>query len=132
MTSGFDRYFQIAPCFRDEDAAPTGHLKFYQLDLEMAFVTQDDIFSAVEALMVKVFAEFSDWDIPTPFPRIPYKEAMRDYGSDKPDLRFGMKIQDVSDALVDCPLNFISDAIKAGGTARAIVVPRGRPFKEIL
>ena len=137
MTSGFDRYFQIAPCFRDEDArADRSPGEFYQLDLEMAYVTQDDIFSAVEALMVKVFAEFSDWDIPTPFPRIPYKEAMQDYGSDKPDLRFGMKIQDVSDALVDCPLNFISDAIKAGGTARAIVVPgvadRSRKFFDAL
>ena len=116
MTSGFDRYFQIAPCFRDEDArADRSPGQFLSLDLEMAFVTQDEIFEAVEALMVSVFSEFSDWTIPTPFPRIPFKAAMEDYGSDKPDLRFGMKIQDVSNLLADCPLNFISDVIKDGG-----------------
>lgn len=124
MTSGFDKYFQIAPCFRDEDArADRSPGEFYQLDLEMAFVTQEELFQAVEALMVGVFREFSDWNVPTPFPRIPFKEALRDYGSDKPELRFGMKIQDVSDILVDCPLDFISTPIAAGGTARALVVP---------
>jgi aspartyl-tRNA synthetase len=124
MTSGFDRYFQIAPCFRDEDArADRSPGEFYQLDLEMAFVTQEELFQAVEALMVGVFREFSDWNVPTPFPRIPFKEALRDYGSDKPELRFGMKIQDVSDILVDCPLDFISKQIAGGGTARALVVP---------
>ncbi|MEE2787272.1 MAG: aspartate--tRNA ligase [Myxococcota bacterium] len=137
MTSGFDRYFQIAPCFRDEDArADRSPGEFYQLDLEMAFVTQDEIFEAVEALMVSVFAEFSDWTIPTPFPRIPFKVAMEDYGSDKPDLRFGMKIQDVSHILADCSLNFITDVIDGGGTARAIVVPnvadRSRKFFDAL
>ena len=133
MASGFDRYFQIAPCFRDEDArADRSPGEFYQLDLEMAFVTQEEIFEAVEALMVAVFTEFSDWKVPTPFPRIPFKEAMRDYGSDKPELRFGMKIQDVSDILADCPLDFISQCISSGGTARALVVPnvadRSRKF----
>ena len=133
MASGFDRYFQIAPCFRDEDArADRSPGEFYQLDLEMPFVTQEEIFEAVEALMVAVFTEFSDWKVPTPFPRIPFKEAMRDYGSDKPELRFGMKIQDVSDILADCPLDFISQCISSGGTARALVVPnvadRSRKF----
>ena len=133
MTSGFDRYFQIAPCFRDEDArADRSPGEFYQLDLEMAFVTQEELFQAVEALMVGVFTEFSDWQVPTPFPRIPFKEAMEDYGSDKPELRFGMKIQDVSEILADCPLDFISGCIQGGGTARALVVPnvadRSRKF----
>lgn len=137
MTSGFDRYFQIAPCFRDEDArADRSPGEFYQLDLEMAFVTQEDIFQAVEALMIDVFTHFSDWKVPTPFPRIPFKEAMRDYGSDKPELRFGMKIQDVSEILADCPLDFISGCIKSGGTARALVVPnvadRSRKFFDNL
>jgi len=99
MVSGFDRYFQIAPCFRDEDArADRSPGEFYQLDVEMSFVTQDDVFEAVGQVIHGVFTEFSDWQsTPLPFPRIPYAEAMRTYGSDKPDLRFGLKIQDVSD-----------------------------------
>ena len=133
MTSGFDRYFQIAPCFRDEDArADRSPGEFYQLDIEMAFVTQEDIFTALEALLVKTFRHFSDWQVPTPFPRIPFKDAMRDYGSDKPELRFDMKIQDVSEIFRECELSFISDCIVGGGTARALVVPgvadRSRKF----
>lgn len=124
MTSGFDRYFQIAPCFRDEDGrADRSPGEFYQLDLEMAFVTQEDVFRAVESLMIKVFKEFSDWEVDDPFPRIPYREAMNKYGSDKPDLRFGMLLQDVSEILKDSELRFISEPIKNGGSAQAIVVP---------
>jgi aspartyl-tRNA synthetase len=133
MASGFDRYFQIAPCFRDEDGrADRSPGEFYQLDLEMAYVTQDDVFGAVEALMIDVFQNFSDWELPVPFARIPFKDAMEQYGSDKPDLRFGMKIQNVSEALSDCALNFVRDPIQAGGIAAALVVPgvadRSRKF----
>jgi aspartyl-tRNA synthetase len=101
MVSGFDRYFQIAPCFRDEDArADRSPGEFYQLDLEMSFVTQDDVFNAIEPVMRGVFEEFSGGKRVTasPFPRIAYRESIRKYGSDKPDLRNPIEMQDVSDA----------------------------------
>jgi aspartyl-tRNA synthetase len=99
MVSGFDRYFQIAPCFRDEDArADRSPGEFYQLDLEMSFVTQQDVFDAVEPVMRGVFEEFADGKPVTPkFPMIPYADAMRQYGTDKPDLRNPIKMQDVSE-----------------------------------
>ena len=99
MISGFDRYFQIAPCFRDEDArADRSPGEFYQLDLEMSFVTQDDVFDAVEPVIRGVFEEFGDGKAVTPkFPRIPYGEAIRKYGVDKPDLRNPIVMQDVSE-----------------------------------
>ncbi len=98
MISGFDRYFQIAPCFRDEDArADRSPGEFYQLDIEMSFVTQDDVFGAVEPVLRGVFEEFGDGKPVTPkFPRIPYGEALRSYGSDKPDLRNPIRMQDVT------------------------------------
>jgi aspartyl-tRNA synthetase len=101
MVSGFDRYFQIAPCFRDEDArADRSPGEFYQLDLEMSFVTQDDVFDAIEPVMRGVFEEFSGGKRVTasPFPRIAYRESIRKYGSDKPDLRNPIEMQDVSEA----------------------------------
>ena len=99
MMSGFDRYFQIAPCFRDEDArADRSPGEFYQLDLEMAFVTQEDVFSAVEPVMHGLFEEFSDWQVPGPFARIPFREAIAKYGSDKPDLRNPIEMQNVSES----------------------------------
>jgi aspartyl-tRNA synthetase len=100
MVAGFDRYFQIAPCFRDEDArADRSPGEFYQLDLEMSFVTQDDVFAAVEPVMRGVFEEFGGGKpVTQKFPLIPYAEAMRAYGSDKPDLRNPLKMQDVSEA----------------------------------
>src|SRR5438093_6106201 len=99
MIAGFDRYFQIAPCFRDEDArADRSPGEFYQLDVEMSFVTQDDVFAAIEPVMRGVFEEFSDWAVsPPPFPRISFDDAMALYGSDKPDLRNPIVMQDVSD-----------------------------------
>ena len=99
MVSGFDRYFQIAPCFRDEDLRADRSLEFYQLDVEMSFVTQEDIFAAIEPVMHGVFEEFADGKsvTPYPFPRIPYRESMQKYGSDKPDLRNPLVMQDVSE-----------------------------------
>ena len=99
MVSGFDRYFQIAPCFRDEDArADRSPGEFYQLDVEMAFVEQDDVFAAIEPLMYKLFTTFSDKKVTkAPFPRITYKDAMLKYGSDKPDLRNPLIINDVTE-----------------------------------
>ncbi len=99
MIAGFDRYFQIAPCFRDEDArADRSPGEFYQLDIEMSFVTQDDVFNAVEPVMRGVFEEFADGKpVTAKFPLIPYAEALRKYGTDKPDLRNPIEMQDVSD-----------------------------------
>lgn len=125
MVSGFDRYFQIAPCFRDEDArADRSPGEFYQLDIEMSFVTQEDIFAALENLLYGVFTEFSDWDVTKPqFPRIPYEDAMLKYGCDKPDLRFGVEIADVSDIFAKSEFNAFKSVVENGGVVRAISVP---------
>src|SRR6201985_2549232 len=102
MVAGFDRYFQIAPCFRDEDLRADRSLEFYQLDVEMSFVTQEDVFAAIEPVLFGVFDEFSDWEgkgrsvSPLPFRRIPFRESMLKYGNDKPDLRNPILITDVS------------------------------------
>ena len=122
MVSGFDRYFQIAPCYRDEDArADRSPGEFYQLDLEMSFVTQDDVFAAMEALFTGLFAEFAPTRVtsPAPFPRLPYSEAMLKYGSDKPDLRNPLFIVDISSI-------FEGSTFKAfaGKTVRAIRLPK--------
>ena len=99
MVAGFDRYFQIAPCFRDEDLRADRSLEFYQLDVEMSFVTQEDVFAAIEPVMHGVFEEFGEGKTvtPYPFPRIPYRESIAKYGSDKPDLRNPLVMQDVSE-----------------------------------
>ncbi|HSZ52758.1 MAG TPA: aspartate--tRNA ligase, partial [Caulobacteraceae bacterium] len=99
MVAGFDRYFQIAPCFRDEDLRADRSLEFYQLDVEMSFVTQADVFAAIEPVMHGLFVEFAEGKrvTPMPFPQIPYREAVSKYGSDKPDLRNPIIMQDVSD-----------------------------------
>ena len=99
MVAGFDRYFQIAPCFRDEDLRADRSLEFYQLDVEMSFVTQDDVFAAIEPVMHGVFEEFADGKpvTPYPFPRIPFRESIAKYGTDKPDLRNPIEMQTVSD-----------------------------------
>ncbi|MFZ2957451.1 MAG: aspartate--tRNA ligase [Candidatus Ozemobacteraceae bacterium] len=125
MVSGFDRYFQIAPCFRDEDArADRSPGEFYQLDIEMSFVTQDDVFNAVEGVLAGVFKEFSSWSVTPPaFPRIPFDEAMLRYGSDKPDLRFDLKIQDVSDVFKTSEFKVFRGAVDNGGVVRLLVVP---------
>jgi aspartyl-tRNA synthetase len=122
MVSGFDRYFQIAPCYRDEDArADRSPGEFYQLDLEMSFVTQDDVFRAVETLMTGLFAEFNPARTmnPAPFPRIPYLETMLKYGSDKPDLRNPLFIVDLSALFGKSEFRAF-----AGKTVRAIRLPQ--------
>ncbi|MDN5279920.1 MAG: aspartyl-tRNA synthetase [Clostridiales bacterium] len=126
MVSGFDRYFQIAPCFRDEDArADRSPGEFYQLDIEMSFVTQDEIFAALENLFYGVFSEFSNWDVTKPpFPRIPFEEAMLKYGSDKPDLRFACEIADVSDIFAASEFNAFKSVVENNGVVRAIAVPK--------
>jgi aspartyl-tRNA synthetase len=133
MIAGFDRYFQIAPCFRDEDArADRSPGEFYQLDLEMAFVTQEDVFAAVEPVMHGLFEEFAPvgWRVsPRPFPRISYRDAMLRYGSDKPDLRNPIEIADVTEAFRGSDFKVFAAAIERGAVVRAIPAPRaaGRP-----
>ena len=125
MVSGFDRYFQIAPCFRDEDArADRSPGEFYQLDLEMSFVEQDDVFGAIEPVLSGLFSEFSNWAVTAPpFPRIPYDEAMAAYGSDKPDLRNPLKAVDVSEIFRDSGFGVFAKAVASGSVVRAIVAP---------
>jgi aspartyl-tRNA synthetase len=127
MVAGFDRYFQIAPCFRDEDArADRSPGEFYQLDLEMSFVTQEDVFAAVEPVMRGVFEEFAGGKPVTPkFPRIPYKEAMLKYGSDKPDLRNPLAIADLTEEFNadSVTFNAFKRVIAAGGVVRAVPAP---------
>ena len=122
MMSGIDKYFQIAPCFRDEDArADRAPGEFYQLDMEMAFATQEDVFKVIEEVMYNVFTEFSSIKVGDhPFPRIPYREAMLKYGSDKPDLRNPLIIQDVTNIFENIDFKAF-----AGKTVRVIVVPNG-------
>lgn len=124
MVAGFDRYFQIAPCFRDEDArADRSPGEFYQLDIEMSFVTQEDIFEVVESLLHDLFTGFSDKKIDTvPFRRIPYREAMVRYGTDKPDLRVPYEIVDVSKVFHGSGFKLFSTAVENGGVVRAIRV----------
>jgi aspartyl-tRNA synthetase len=127
MVAGFDRYFQIAPCFRDEDArADRSPGEFYQLDFEMSFVTQEDVFAAIEPVLAGVFEEFADGKAVTPagtFPRIPYKEAMLKYGSDKPDLRNPILISDVSEHFRGSGFGLFARLVEAGNVVRAIPAP---------
>src|SRR5574337_775985 len=127
MVAGFDRYFQIAPCFRDEDArADRSPGEFYQLDIEMSFVTQEDVFDAVEPVMRGVFEEFANGKAVTQkFPLIPYATALSKYGTDKPDLRNPIKIADVTEGFSreDVTFNAFKEVIKAGGVVRAIPAP---------
>ncbi|MDO9370257.1 MAG: aspartate--tRNA ligase, partial [Sphingopyxis sp.] len=127
MVAGFDRYFQIAPCFRDEDArADRSPGEFYQLDFEMSFVTQDDVFNAIEPVLAGVFEEFANGKSVTPagsFPRIPYRESMLKYGNDKPDLRNPLIISDVSSHFTGSGFGRFADIVAAGDVVRAIPAP---------
>ncbi|MGB0575578.1 MAG: aspartate--tRNA ligase [Alphaproteobacteria bacterium] len=126
MVAGFDRYFQIAPCFRDEDArADRSPGEFYQLDIEMSFVTQDDVFEAIEPVLHGIFEEFGGGKkvTPLPFPRIPFAEAMLKYGNDKPDLRNPIVMTDVTDVWRGTDFKIFASAIEKGSVVRAIPAP---------
>jgi aspartyl-tRNA synthetase len=125
MVSGFDRYFQIAPCFRDEDArADRSPGEFYQLDIEMSFVTQDDVFAAVEPVLRGVFEEFSGGKpVTKKFPLIPYAQALREYGTDKPDLRNPLKMQDVSEIFRDSGFKVFARILEANPKAQVWAIP---------
>ena len=132
MMSGFDRYFQIAPCFRDEDGRADRLAEFYQLDVEFSFVTQDDIFATMEGVIAPLFEEFSGWTgkkfsvTATPWPRMAYRDAMLKYGSDKPDLRNPLVITDVTDVFKrpDVTFNAFKSVLDKGGVVRAIRAPK--------
>ena len=127
MVAGFDRYFQIAPCFRDEDArADRSPGEFYQLDFEMSFVTQDDVFAAIEPVLSGVFEEFANGKSVTPageYPRIPYKEALLKYGTDKPDLRNPLLVTDVSEQFRGSGFGLFAGLVEKGAVVRAIPAP---------
>lgn len=125
MVAGFDRYFQIAPCFRDEDGrADRSPGEFYQLDIEMSFVTQEDVFASIEPVMYEIFKQFSSKEVTTfPFPRISYRDALLKYGSDKPDLRNPIIISDVTEIFKDSDFSIFRENIKKGFVVRAIPAP---------
>jgi aspartyl-tRNA synthetase, bacterial type len=120
MISGYDRYFQVAKCFRDEDLRANRQPEFTQIDMELSFVEEDDIIGLNEKLVQKVFKEVSGIDVKLPIERMPYKIAMEKYGSDKPDLRFGMEINDLSEVVKDVDFKVFQDALANGGSIRAI------------
>ncbi len=122
MLSGFDRYMQVARCFRDEDLRADRQPEFTQIDLEMSFVDENDVMTVNEGFAKRVFKEILGVDIPTPFVRMPYKEAMERFGSDKPDTRFGMELINLSDKLGACEFKVFKGALEAGGSVRAIKV----------
>ncbi|MGN1319754.1 MAG: aspartate--tRNA ligase [Acutalibacteraceae bacterium] len=120
MLAGFDRYMQLARCYRDEDLRADRQPEFTQIDLEMSFVERDDVFEIAEGYVKRLFDEVLGVKIPTPLPRMRYDDAMNDYGSDKPDTRFDMKIKDISDIVENCGFGVFADTVKSGGTVRAI------------
>ncbi len=121
MIAGMDKYIQLARCFRDEDLRADRQPEFTQIDLEMSFVDVDDILESTEGFISYLFKNVLDIDIPVPLPRLTYNEAMSRYGSDKPDTRFGMEIQDISELVKDCGFGVFTSAIENGGSVRAIV-----------
>jgi aspartyl-tRNA synthetase len=120
MVSGFDRYFQIVKCFRDEDLRADRQPEFTQIDVEMSFVNVEDVLTVNEGFIKKAFSEVLGIELETPFLRMPYKEAMDRFGSDKPDIRFGLELVDVSDLVESCGFKVFADAVKNGGSVRAI------------
>ncbi len=131
MVGGVEKYFQIAKCFRDEDQRGARQLEFTQLDMEMSFVNQEDILSLVEKTYIEVVEKLTDKKIlSTPFPRLDYEEVMRKYGSDKPDLRYEMEIEDISEMVASCGFGVFSGAIEKGGVVRAICAKKASDFSR--
>ncbi len=121
MIAGYDRYIQLARCFRDEDLRADRQPEFTQIDMEMSFVDVEDVLEIGEGFIKRLFKDVMNVDIPTPLPRLTYREAMDRYGSDKPDTRFGMEITNISDLVKDCGFGVFTSAIENGGSVRAIV-----------
>ncbi len=125
MVSGMDRYYQIARCFRDEDLRADRQPEFTQLDMEMSFMSQEEILQLNETLVFHIFKTVKGIDIPRPFPRLTYAEAMERYGSDKPDTRFGLELVNVSDLMKDSGFKVFSGAVKSGGVVKVLPIPGG-------
>jgi len=125
MIAGFDKYFQLARCLRDEDLRADRQPEHTQIDMEMSFVTMDDVFEITEGMFAHIFKEVLGVEVETPFPRLKFEEAMRRYGSDKPDTRFGMEIVDISDIAGKSGFKVFSETVKSGGVVKGIVLPKG-------
>ncbi|MGF1497787.1 MAG: aspartate--tRNA ligase [Elainellaceae cyanobacterium] len=125
MVSGVDRYYQIARCFRDEDLRADRQPEFTQLDMEMSFMSQEEIIQLNEALISHIFKAIRGIDLPRPFPRLTYQEAMNRYGSDRPDTRYGLELVDVSEVVKDCGFKVFSGAVKSGGIVKILPIPGG-------
>ncbi len=128
MVSGIDRYYQVARCFRDEDLRADRQPEFTQVDIEMSFVDQEDVLSYLESMFKKVFSQVMNIDFNEPFPRLTYQEAMDLYGSDKPDIRFDMKIVELSHIAKDCGFKVFKNAVDKGGAVRALNIKGGNSF----
>ncbi len=131
MVAGCDRYYQIARCFRDEDLRADRQPEFTQLDMEMSFMSLDEILELNEALICHVFKTVKDIDLPRPFPRLTYAEAMSRYGTDRPDTRFGLELVDVSDIVRDCGFRVFADAVKHGGIVKVLPIPQGEKISNV-
>lgn len=130
MVSGIDKYYQLAKCFRDEDLRADRQPEFTQLDVEMSFVEQEDVISMAEELTKTVFKDVTGIEITEKFPRMSYDDAMNFYGSDKPDLRFDMKLIDLSEETADCGFGVFENALKDGGNVKAVVAPNAEKFSR--
>ena len=120
MVGGFERYFQIVKCFRDEDLRADRQPEFTQLDIEMSFIDRNDIMDLIEGLIVKLFKDILDIDVPRPFPTIMYKDAMELYGHDAPDTRFGLHLKTINNMVENCSFKVFSDTVKNGGIVKAV------------
>jgi aspartyl-tRNA synthetase len=130
MVSGFDRYYQVVRCFRDEDLRADRQPEFTQLDMEMSFVSEEDICNLIEELIGELFKKLLGINLPRPFPRLSYEEAMNRYGTDRPDLRFGLEIIDLTTLVKDSEVKVFSEAAQKGGCIKAIRVPGGASFSR--
>ena len=130
MCSGYDRYIQIARCFRDEDLRGNRQPEFTQIDLEMSFTQPEEIYELTEGMLKRLFQETIDVVVDCPFPRITYQQAMEEYGSDAPDIRFDLKLVDLSDVTGECSLKVFSEVVARGGVVKAICVPGGADFSR--
>lgn len=125
MVAGIDRYYQLARCLRDEDLRRDRQPEHTQIDIEMAFITREDILNVTEGLFRAIWRDTIGYELPDPFPRMTYAEAIERYGTDKPDLRYGMELTDLTDLVADCDFRVFSNAVKAGGQVKALVAPDG-------
>jgi len=130
MVSGFDKYYQIARCFRDEDLRADRQLEFTQIDLEMSFIEENDVMDIIERMLSRVFKNVLNIEIKIPFERMSYADAMLHYGSDKPDTRFEMEIKDFSNELKECGFSVFSSVISKGGIVRGLCIPKGASFSR--